>query len=94
MSVPAEKAALCDGSQQRQLQAEASRSRLIDPRCARVHDLQAKYRNGEMTVVEKFLNVTEEWTRTSEQVKNEAVSNFKDPSNCVSSGHDVVSRPR
>ncbi|CAE7660680.1 rpoC2 [Symbiodinium necroappetens] len=67
MSVPAEKAALCDGSQQRQLQAEA------------------KYRNGEMTVVEKFLNVTEEWTRTSEQVKNEAVSNFKenDPNNPV-----------
>ena len=41
-----------------------------------------------MTVVEKFLNVTEEWTRTSEQVKNEAVSNFKDPLNCASMRHD------
>ncbi|CAE7032798.1 rpoC2 [Symbiodinium natans] len=67
MMVPAKKASLCDGSQQRQLQAEA------------------RYRNGEITVNEKFLNVTEEWTRTSEEVKNEAVSNFKenDPNNPV-----------
>ena len=40
---------------------------------------KAKYQNGDITVVEKFLNVTEEWTRTSEKVKNEAVTNFKDP---------------
>ena len=77
MSVPAKKAPLCDGSQQRQLQAE------VDKRCVTrrgyQYARQAKYRNGEITVVEKFLNVTEEWTRTSEEVKNEAVSNFRDP---------------
>ena len=39
---------------------------------------QSKYQNGEITVVEKFLSVTEEWTRTSEKVKNEAVTNFQD----------------
>lgn len=67
MSVPEKKAPLCDGSSQRQLNAEA------------------KYQNGDITVVEKFLNVTEEWTRTSEKVKNEAVTNFKenDPDNPV-----------
>ena len=44
-----------------------------------VNFAKAKYQNGDITVVEKFLNVTEEWTRTSEKVKNEAVTNFKDP---------------
>lgn len=60
MSVPEGKAPLCDGSNQRQLNAEA------------------KFQNGEITVVEKFLSVTEEWTRTSEKVKDEAVKDFKE----------------
>ena len=36
-----------------------------------------RFRNGDITVVEKFLRVTEEWTRTSEKVKDEAVLDFK-----------------
>ena len=82
--VPAKKASLCDGSQQRQLQAEVSYGQLHEANHQQDYDnrnddcnWQARYRNGEITVNEKFLNVTEEWTRTSEEVKNEAVSNFK-----------------
>lgn len=48
-------------------------------------EAEARYENGDITVVEKFLKVTDEWTRASEQVKDAAMGNFKqnDPTNPV-----------
>lgn len=59
--------------------ADADSRKQHDSREHRMRRLvQAEYSNGDRTVVEKFLAVTEEWTRTSEKVKDEAVANFKD----------------
>ena len=56
----------------------AKKAPLCDGSSQRQLSAESKYQNGEITVVEKFLSVTEEWTRTSEKVKNEAVTNFQD----------------
>mmetsp|Transcript_137951 Transcript_137951/g.440572 ORF Transcript_137951/g.440572 Transcript_137951/m.440572 type:complete len:1566 (+) Transcript_137951:62-4759(+) len=67
MSVPLEKAAICQGTSTRTLGAERS------------------FENGDITVVEKFLKITDEWTKASEAVKDKAMANFRenDPTNPV-----------
>ncbi|CAE8726016.1 unnamed protein product [Polarella glacialis] len=63
----------------------AEKASICDGTLKRTLEAQVKYENGEITVVEKFLKVTDEWSRTSEQVKEAAIKNFKenDPNNPV-----------
>jgi len=63
----------------------AEKASICDGTVKRTLEAQVKYENGEITVVEKFLKVTDEWSRTSEQVKEAAIKNFKenDPNNPV-----------
>eukprot|EP00929_Paragymnodinium_shiwhaense_P048397 TRINITY_DN24471_c0_g4_i1.p1 TRINITY_DN24471_c0_g4~~TRINITY_DN24471_c0_g4_i1.p1 ORF type:complete len:1515 (-),score=366.29 TRINITY_DN24471_c0_g4_i1:126-4670(-) len=67
------------------LRVPPAKAELVEATNDRTLRAEERYENGEITVVERFLKVTDEWSRTTEDVKSEAVQNFKDndPMNSV-----------
>lgn len=67
------------------LSAPKEKAPLCNGTRERTLDAEGRYGNGDITVVEKFLKVTGEWNKASEEVKDAAFDNFRinDPTNPV-----------